>query len=79
MSAKPGQEGTITQSQLTVTVKEYRPVSTKTVKIDVKKYAGRVAKQKALEELIGKVKGKEDVSSFFYRRTFGTYGDPTRQ
>jgi hypothetical protein len=70
-SAKIEQEETTTQSQIVVTVKEYRSVATKTVKIDAEKYAGRTASQNAIQENLGKVKGKEDLTSTLYRMTYG--------
>lgn len=72
-SAKPNQGDSMAQSQLSVTVKEYRSVATKTVKIDASKYAGRVGNQKATEENLGKVKGKEDLTSTLYRNTYGAW------
>ena len=77
-SVKMEQGDTKSMSRLTVTLKEYRAVSTKMVKIDAEQYAGRVASNKALTELLGKVKGKEDLASTAYNRTYGTFGDPTR-
>ena len=73
-SAKASQEETTTQSQVIVTVKEYRSVSTKTVKVDASKYAGRTASQKAITEQLGKAKGKEDLTSTLYRMTYGAAG-----
>lgn len=70
-SAKIEQEETTTQSQVIVTVKEYRSVQTKTVKVDAEKYAGRTASQKAVQENLGKAKGKEDLTSTLYRMTYG--------
>ena len=70
-SAKASQEETTTQSQIVVTVKEYKSVATKTVKIDAEKYAGRTASQNAIQENLGKVKGKEDLTSTLYRMTYG--------
>jgi hypothetical protein len=70
-SAKIEQEETTTQSQVVVTVKEYRSVQTKTVKVDAEKYAGRTASQKAVQENLGKAKGKEDLTSTLYRMTYG--------
>jgi len=77
-SVKMEQGDTKSMSRLTVTVKEYRAVSTKMVKIDPEQYAARVATNKALTELLGKVKGKEDIASHAYNITYGTWGDPTR-
>lgn len=77
-SVKMEQGDTASQSRLTVTVKEYRSVSTKTVKIDAEQYANRVATQKAIAEQLGKVQGKEDVASHAYNITYGIWGDPTR-
>jgi len=73
-SAKIEQEETTSQSQVVVTVKEYRSVQTKTVKVDAEKYAGRTASQKAVTEQLGKAKGKEDLTSTLYRMTYGTAG-----
>lgn len=73
-SAKPSQGDTMAQSQLIVTVKEYRSVQTKTVKVDAEKYAGRTASQNATEENLGKAKGKEDLTSTLYRMTYGAAG-----
>ena len=70
-SAKVSQEETTTQSQVVVTVKEYRSVATKTVKVDAEKYAGRTSAQKAVTEQLGKAKGKEDLTSTLYRMTYG--------
>lgn len=70
-SVKMEQGDTASQSRLTVTVKEYRAVSTKMVKIDADQYANRVATQKAIVETLGKVKGKEDFSSNLYRISHG--------
>lgn len=77
-SVKMEQGNTKSMSRLTVTVKEYRAVSTKMVKIDAEQYAARVATHKALTKLLGKVKGKEDVESIAYKITYGTWGVPTR-
>lgn len=70
-SAKIEQEETTTQSQVVITVKEYRSVQTKTVKVDAEKYAGRTASQNAIQENLGKAKGKEDLTSTLYRMTYG--------
>lgn len=70
-SAKIEQEETTSQSQVVVTVKEYRSVTTKTIKVDAEKYAGRTASQKAVQENLGKAKGKEDLTSTLYRMTYG--------
>jgi hypothetical protein len=73
-SIKMDQGDTKSMSRLTVTVKEYRGVSTKTVKIDAEQYAGRTATNKAITENLGKAKGKEDVESTLYKTAYGTWG-----
>lgn len=70
-SVKISQADTTSQSELTVTVQEYRSVATETTKVDTEKYAGRVASQKAITEDLGKAKGKEDLTSTLYRNTYG--------
>jgi hypothetical protein len=70
-SVKMEQGDTKSMSRLTVTVKEYRAVSTKMVKIDPEQYAGRVANNKALTELLGKVQGKEDLTSALFNTAHG--------
>ena len=68
------QEETTTQSQVVITVKEYRSIATKTVKVNAEKYAGRTASQNAITEQLGKAKGKEDLTSTLYRMTYGAAG-----
>lgn len=58
-------------SDLNVTVKEYNSVATQLVNIDAKKYAGRVAQQKAITENLGKVQGKQELVSTIYRTIIG--------
>ena len=63
-SVKINQGNTIWQSELTVTLKEYRAVSTLTTKVDEKAYVGRYQQQMATEQTIGKVQGtQKDVST----------------
>jgi len=66
------QGDTASMSRLVVTLKQYRSVETKTVKVDAEKYAGRVAANKAITENLGKVKGKEDDGTTTLYRIFYT-------
>ena len=58
-------------SDLNVTVKEYNSVATQLVNVNTKKYAGRVAQQKAITENLGKVQGKQELVSTLYRTFIG--------
>lgn len=67
-NARMVQSDTTSQSELVVSLKEFRFVSTETTKIDKKKYSSYVATQRAAEQNIGKVQGKkEELKSIAYR------------
>lgn len=57
-SVRMRQEDTEFQSSLIVKLKQYNSVSTQLVKVNSQKYAGRCAKQLALEENLGSIQGK---------------------
>lgn len=58
-------------SKVVVELKEFRGVSTQLVKIDYDAYSSRYAQQMAAEENLGKVQGKQELSSTLYRITIG--------
>lgn len=72
LSANMEQGETKSLSELVVTVKQYKSVAVEMVKVDSKKYAGRLAEQKAMSEDLGKVQGaKQELTSTLYRSLFG--------
>lgn len=71
-SAKIEQGNNIWQSELVVTLKEYRSVSTKTTKVDAQKYSERTQQQRSAEENLGNVQGKDGkLQSTLYKMTVG--------
>lgn len=71
-NAKIEQGANIWQSELVVTLKEYREVSTQTAKIDAQKYKDRYGQQMAQEENLGKVQGKDGkLQSTLYKMYAG--------
>ena len=71
-SAKIEQGNNIWQSELVVTLKEYRSVSTKTTKVDAQKYLERTQQQRSAEENLGNVQGKDGkLQSTLYKMTVG--------
>lgn len=71
LDAQMEQGDNTTVSDLTVILKKYNAVSMQLVNVDAKKYAGRVAQQKAIEENLGKVQGKQELASTIYRILIG--------
>lgn len=72
LDAQMEQGDNTTVSDLSVTLKQYNSVTTQLVNIDYKKYAGRLAQQKAITENLGKVQGqKQELTSTLYRTFFG--------
>ena len=72
LDAQIEQGETTDTSDLTVILKQYNSVTTELVNIDYKKYAGRTAQQKAINENLGKVQGvKQELTSTLYRTFFG--------
>lgn len=71
LDAQMEQGNNTTVSDLTVTLKQYNSVATQLVNIDYKKYAGRVAEQKAVEENLGKVRGQQELVSTLDKWLFG--------